>query len=328
MFHPHPLPCMISCRAAGYPERKCVSMVDLSPQLLLVGKLFVLMGIGFLLRKKAVIPEEGKNLLTDLIIDLILPCSIISSFLIELTDALIRQTAVIFLLSVAIQAISYLTALFAYRFCMESHQTVLKYGTVCSNSGILGTPIAEGIFGTEGTALAAVYLIPLRVVMWTLGLSFFTKPTGKFPLRRILTHPCIAAVLIGLVLMITQVKIPTLARSVLTSVAGCNTAFSMILVGSIIADMDVRLILHLDTLYFSAIRLAALPLLVLVVCNLCGIDTLVRNLSVILTAMPAGATTSILALKYHGDASFASACTALTTVLSLVAVPLWCSFLL
>ena len=48
----------------------------------------------------------------------------------------------------------------------------------------------------------------------------------------------------------------------------------------------------------------------------------------ILTAMPAGATTSILALKYGGDAPFASACTALTTVLSLIAVPLWCVFLL
>ena len=45
-------------------------------------------------------------------------------------------------------------------------------------------------------------------------------------------------------------------------------------------------------------------------------------------AMPAGATTSILALKYGADAPFASACTALTTVLSLLAVPLWCVFLL
>jgi hypothetical protein len=44
--------------------------------------------------------------------------------------------------------------------------------------------------------------------------------------------------------------------------------------------------------------------------------------------MPAGSTTSILALKYGGDASFASAVTALTTVLSLIAVPLWCAVLL
>ena len=65
-----------------------------------------------------------------------------------------------------------------------------------------------------------------------------------------------------------------------------------------------------------------------VACMALQIDPLVRNISVVLTAMPAGATTAILALKYRGDAAFASACTALTTVLSLAAVPVWCALLL
>ena len=303
-------------------------MPDMRAQLLLVGKLFLLMSVGVLLRKRNIIPEDGKKLLTDLVIHLILPCSIVSSFLVELTAEKVHQTAVIFALSVGIQLFSYWMGRVAYRRCAAAHQTVMQYGTVCSNSGILGTPVAEGLFGVEGTLLAAVFLIPLRVVMWTLGLSFFTRESGKVSWKKILTHPCIAAVLIGLVLMLTGLPLPPLATDCLRSIGGCNTALSMILVGSIIADMDPRLLLHRDTLYFSLIRLVLLPLAVLLTCQALGIGGSVRNVSVILTAMPAGATTSILALKYGADAPFASACTALTTVLSLLAVPLWCVFLL
>ena len=88
-----------------------------------------------------------------------------------------------------------------------------------------------------------------------------------------------------------------------------------------------RLGVGIDPFDLSLIHIL-LPLLVWMVCVGLDIDPLVRNLSVILTAMPAGATTSILALKYQGDAPFASACTAVTTVLSLAAVPLWCAILL
>lgn len=303
-------------------------MPDLSVQFRLVGKLFLLMTIGVLLRKREIVSKQGEKLLTDLIIDLILPCSIISSFRVELTANRLRQTVVIFSISVGIQLISYLWGRLAYQRCAQDHQTVMQYGTVCSNSGILGTPIAEGIFGAEGTLLAAVFLIPLRMVMWTLGLSFFTKERGKISWKKVLTHPCILAVLIGLVVMLTGLPLPVLAVDCLKTIGGCNTALSMILVGSIIADMDIRLLFHRDTLYFSVVRLAALPLLVLLVCRGLRIDPLVCHVSVILTAMPSGATTSILALKYGADAPFASACTALTTVLSLAAVPLWCGVLL
>ena len=303
-------------------------MPDMEAQVLLVGKLFLLMGIGVILRKRNIIPEQGKALLTNLVINVILPCSILTSFFVEMTGQRLRQTVVIFFLSVGIQLFSYLWGLVGYRWCAPEHKTVMQYATVCSNSGILGTPIAEGIFGAEGTLLAAVFLIPLRVVMWTLGLSFFTRKSGKFSLKKIVTHPCIAAVLVGIVLLAAKIPVPSLLKDTLTTVGSCNTAISMLLVGSIVADMSPELLVHRDTLYFCAVRLLILPLLVWMVCVGLDIDPLVRNLSVILTAMPAGATTSILALKYLRDAPFASACTAVTTVLSLAVVPLWCAIVL
>ena len=54
-----------------------------------------------------------------------------------------------------------------------------------------------------------------------------------------------------------------------------------------------------------------------------GIDSFVAGVSVTLAAMPAGTTTAILAMKYHGDEEFATQCVVLTTLLSVVAIPVW-----
>ena len=302
-------------------------MADLNGQLLLVGKLFLLMLLGILLRKKNIIPEEGEKTLSSLILNAVLPCSIVLSFLGEVTPRKLWQSLHIFLLSLGIQAVSYLLARILYQRCRPEHRSVMQYATICSNSGTMGTPVAEGLFGAEGVFLSAVFLIPLRIAMWTLGMSFFTGKRGKGVLRRTLTHPCIVAVALGIVLMLTQLPLPRLVTECLSAVGSCNAALSMILIGSIMSRMDLRLLWHRDTLFYATVRLAVLPAGVLLACLALWLPPMVRNVSVILTAMPAGSTTSILALQYGGDAPFASACTALTTVLSLAAVPLWCQLL-
>ena len=84
---------------------------------------------------------------------------------------------------------------------------VLQYATVCSNAGFLGNPVAEGLYGSIGLLYASVYLIPQRIVMWSAGISYFTEsPSRKEVVKKVLTHPCIVAVEIGIVLMVTQVK--------------------------------------------------------------------------------------------------------------------------
>lgn len=65
----------------------------------------------------------------------------------------------------------------------------MQYATICSNSGTMGTPVAEGIFGQEGVFLSAMFLIPLRIAMWTLGIAFFSGKWEKGVVRRTLTPP-------------------------------------------------------------------------------------------------------------------------------------------
>lgn len=101
---------------------------------------------------------------------------------------------------------------------------------------------------------------------------------------------------------------------------------SMILIGAIIGSSDINLrnLLDRDTVLYCLIRLGIIPLLVLLACRVARVNDFVTIISVILSGMPMGGTTAILAEKYNGDSAFASKCVAVSTALSLITTPLWC----
>lgn len=292
-------------------------------------RMFMIMLTGLFFRKKNLISAEGKKNLTDLVIYLILPCNIVKSFMVEFDGGTLRNFGVILLISVLIQVFCAVLAKLLYRKTTASHKPVLMYATVASNSGFLGNPVAEGVFGSMGLALASVYLIPQRIVMWSAGVSYFTKGSNRKEIvKRVVTHPCIVAVVVGFLLMLSQVQLPSFLEAVLKDVGGCNTAMSMLVIGTILADVKPRQLLDGSLFLFSGLRLILLPALVYAVCLFCPVDPLVTGVSVLLTAMPAASTTAILAAKYEGDAVYASKCVVITTVLSLFTTPLWSMLLL
>ena len=292
-------------------------------------RMFLLMLLGLFFRKKNIITAQGKKDLTDLVIYLILPCNIVKSFMVPFDGNTLKNFGVILILSVGIQIFCAILAKTLYRKVKDSHRPVLMYATVASNSGFLGNPVAEGVFGSMGLALASVYLIPQRIVMWSAGVSYFAKGNNRREVvKRVVTHPCILAVLVGIVCMLTQVSLPSFLDMALRDIGNCNTAMSMMVIGTILADVKPREILDRSILIFSVLRLILLPLVVYGVCLGVGIDGLVTGVSVLLTAMPAASTTAILAAKYDGDAIYASKCVVLTTDLSLLATPVWSMILL
>lgn len=286
--------------------------------------MFLLMAVGVVLRKMNIITKEGKGMLTDLVIDLILPCNIISAFYMPMDHSVFVSGVEILIISILIQIFCTFISGILYRKVPKEKRMVLQYATVCSNAGFLGNPVAEGLYGSVGLLYASVYLIPQRIVMWSAGVSYFTEcPSKKEVVKKVLKHPCIVAVEIGIVLMVTQVQLPGFLSSAIENVGGCTTAITMMLIGTILTDVDMRHILTRTTVAYSFIRLVFIPAVVFAGCWLANIDSVVAGVSVTLAAMPAGTTTAILSMKYHGDEEFATQCVVLTTMLSMAAIPIW-----
>lgn len=300
-------------------------MIDMKDLLVLQGQLFLLIAAGAFFRRR-ILDSAFQKGLTDVIIDLILPCNIIMSFQTGAGGEALLHSYSILIVSICIQIGCGVLAAVLFRGTGE-RRPVMQYGTIISNAGFLGTPVAEGIFGSEGVLLASVFLIPQRITMWTVGVSFFTHKTDKRAWLRLLTNPCILAVFFGAFLMISGLRLPAVLEDTVQALSNCNTGMSMFLIGMLMSNSKRRDFLDPMILRFSAIRLLLIPGLTLLGCRLFQVDTLAANVSVVLTSMPAAGTTAILASKYGGDTAFAAGCTAVSTILSLAAIPFWCSLL-
>ena len=230
----------------------------------------------------------------------------------------------VLLISVGIQIFCVFYGRLIFRKEPEGKNKCLRYGTICSNAGFLGNPVAEGIYGAEGLVLASIYLIPQRIMMWTSGLAVFSGTTDrKETVRKVLTHPCIIMSELGILLMFTGWKLPAPVTDAVDYIGNCNTAFSMMAVGMILADINVKDFWDRTVAKFTFHRLVVIPAVVYGVCSFLPLDKNAFGICVLLAAMPAGATTSILAEKYGVDSPFATKMVIFSTLLSLPTICLW-----
>ena len=301
------------------------SNMDFSGLFSMQGMLFTIMILGYLFRKTGMITDAGKGLLTDLVLFVTLPASIIKSFEIEFNHQILLSCLVIIIVATAIQAGAWLLGRILYPGFPDERKKVLQYATICSNAGILGNSIAEGVFGGLGLLYASIYTIPQRTFMWSIGLTYFTQaPDAKSLIKKVCTHPCIVSVFAGLLIMILQIQLPGFLSLTIKNIAGGYTFLAMMLVGTILAEVPLRSLPERDTIYYSFIRLVFIPFLVFAACRLAHVDSLVTGVSVVLSGMPAASVTAVLAAKYDKDEIFATKCVVLSTLLSMVTVPLWC----
>ena len=163
----------------------------------LQAQLFLMILVGLWLKKKGIVDESGKKCLTDLCVNVVIPCNILKSFLIEFSWDIFTACSLILLISAATQvAFVFLNRVLFNRYPPEQKK-VLQYCVICSNGGFLGNPVCEGIYGALGLLYASFYLIPMRIVIWSTGLSYFTN-TGstsrKETIKKAITHPCLVSV--------------------------------------------------------------------------------------------------------------------------------------
>ena len=250
---------------------------------------------GVVLKKTGIFGKTGQKNMTDLVIDFILPCSIVKSFMIEFSIKTLMQFGEILLISLLIQTGCEVLGKMLYGKKETSKGNCLRYGIICSNAGFLGNAIAEGVYGSAGLALASVYLIPQRIVMWSAGLAIFSGETDK---KKVI-------------------------KKALSSFSGCLTPASMMVIGMILAEINPKELVNKEVIYYTVIRLLIIPALVWIPCLLFRVDALVTGISVLLAAMPAGATTSMLASKYDSDEKFATEMIIFSTLCSVITTMIW-----
>ena len=289
--------------------------------------MFLLVGIGFFIRKKGIVNTEGRMNMIDLCLYITLPFNVLHSFLRKWDWNLFIACGVILLLSIGFNAISVFFSTILYKKQEINRQKSLKYGTIISNSGFLGNPMVEGIYGSEGLLYAALFMLPVRIVMWTIGIAVFLKGRKEKLWKNVLAHPCIVAIYVGVIVMVCGIQFPTFVEKTIVGISGCNTPLSMMLIGMMLAEVKPKGLIDKTMVFYTAIRLLVIPAVVFAITAFLPLDGMLRGITVIMAGMPAPITTALLSAKYGGDEKYATGMVFLSTISSLITLPIWCLFL-
>lgn len=130
---------------------------------------------------------------------------------------------------------------------------------------------------------------------------------------------CIAAML----LYFLQTPVPSFLQAYITNLGNLTAPLSMMIIGASLAQMPLKeLFLDKKLLLFSLVKLLLLPAVWMIMVNRVAEQEILRGVCLVMMATPAGSMTAMLAQQYGGDYETASRGVALTTVLSVITMPL------
>jgi predicted permease len=286
------------------------------------GVLFVYILIGVYVKKKKIITRDNQQKYIDFVLQILMPCMIFNSFQQELTLHTVKRVGIVISIAFAVAVMALLLGKILYRRYPYSKRSIMQYGTIVNNAGFAGLPLAGEILGETGLFYASFFLIPNRIFMWSVGISLFEKTDTKTKWKNVLLNPNIIAVELGLLQCLISVKLPYFLDYSIEKVGNTVSPISMIIVGAILADVNIKSIFDKSVFLVAVVRLLLLPLMTIGILSVFQLDETISGVTLVLTAMPVGTTTALLAAKYDADVDFASKCVFVTTMLSLITVPL------
>ena len=278
--------------------------------------------IGVVVRKCGIIELRNRTSYNHFILYITFPALILSSFLQDIPIFDYSNIWIILSISLLGWGFSYFLGLLLWHNRSIKQRGVLMYGALVSNGANIGLPIVQQVFGDEGALYASLYLIPLRILTWTIGLSLFVSGRGKRKMKNLILNPSLIVVFVGLGLMLSNTKLPYSITEAIKRVGNMSGPLSMIFIGTTIAEFNFKDAFSFDSITLTLLRLFIIPIVLLSILKQFFIYELVVNVSVILLAMPVATTTVVLTERYDGDYILAVKVVFLSTILSFIYIPI------
>lgn len=291
----------------------------------LINQLIILFSIAFLgygAAKLRFLPKETNRVLSAVVINVSNPCSVLTSVM-SGTRAL-SNGEVFTLLAVAVALHLLLIALApllskALRI-PETQKSIYHFMTVFGNYSYMGFPIITALFGIEALFLAAIFVLVFQIFCYTYGVSLFGQ--GKFQLKS-LGSPMIICTLIAFAIYMLRIPVPELILNVTKTVSGITSPAAMLALGFALAMVPLKWVFtQYKTMFFALLRLTIIPTVVFLLCSPWMTNELMLGVTVALSAMPVATNTTLMAARYNGNEGQAACGVFLSTLLSVVTMPL------
>lgn len=286
--------------------------------------IFILIVVGYVARKAKAIDQTLVRGLSGFILNVAIPFTIIVGFDRSIPRSALPDLAKVGLWAILILGGSAVLATLVYRRFPDDKRKVLSYVTVFSNCGFMGFPVAESVFGKIGIMYASIYVIVFQIFIWTYGVNLFQGGGEKGQLKRALLNSGNVAVVVGMGIWLLPFELPRAAQTSIVTLSQMTTPLSMIVVGATLVDVPLRgLFSGVELWIGTAVRIVIVPLVLYGVMRLFGMEGLPAKVAAFLTAMPAAAQLVIFAERYGANVALASRMVFVSTVLSVITVPVF-----
>ena len=282
--------------------------------------------IGMIGAKKKILKADFNRGLTWLVINVFLVASIFSSVLsMDASSLSAREFGTIMLLLWVTYLLTYLISGIVTRLLPIKGEKAAQFELLMSsvNTLFITLPVVETIYGAKGAFIVALGCIPFNVIIYTYGIARLRgSREGGFRLKDILSAPLLATVAATL-LFLLRVPVPGAVRGILSSLSAATVPLSMLLVGSSLGNIKLAKALRdKSMILLAAERFLLAPLITFFVMKLFGVDPMLRNIMVITAATPSAIIVTALSIQNGMDGEYSSEGILVTTLLSMITLPI------
>ena len=284
-------------------------------------KMFIMMVVGFVLFKKHVLNEDRIACLSNILLMIATPCTLITSFNQNFSIEKLKELLLSFAFSFIIYFLFILAAKLLYP---KKDARIERFAVVFSNAGFIGIPLVSGLMGIEAVFYLSPYIVCFYLFVWTYGVMTMSGLRDSVSFKKIVSNPCLWAVLLGLIVFLLPVKPAAPIMDAISMMGSMNTPMAMIILGAYLGKEPIITIFKDRKSYqISLYRLIVLPLGLILLFKFVPLKyETIRLIMLIAAAAPVGALAPVFAQMFNQDIGYAARTVSLSTILSLISMPL------
>ena len=287
--------------------------------------LFIIVILGYVACKLGYMGDKFDKKLSSIVVDITCPLLVLSSVM---GDELPDRTLILPLLGVGF--LTYILLLvFGFwvpRLITKNHddQGMIGFALMFANVGFIGYPIVSSIFGPHAVFYAALLNMPNTFFIFTAGVMLIK---GEYSLKqfnpKVLVSPAMLGAFLAAIIVALGIHTPDIIARPVTMVGNITVPAALMIIGSSMAKLPIREIIGSPKVYITALlRLTIVPLSIYFLFKACGVSDLGNNINTVVIAMPVASFGTMFCLKYGRNPSLITETTFITTLGSIITIPL------
>ena len=292
-------------------------------------KIFIFLLLGFALNKSKVISAAGERALSDILLKAVLPFMIINSSQHTFSSDAVNGMITCAAFAIGYYAITLIVLRLSLRKVniLEDEKRIMITCTVFANTGFVGFPLMEALFGSYGLLLAAVYNLCYNLFFYTYAVYLFSKKP-RFALLDMFKSAVAVASFVAIIMFVIPWRMPSFIYDTFKLIGDMTVPMSMMVMGSMLASVKIKKLLTDKKAYVvSALRLLVLPGLVMgavmIASNWIPMMPETKSVVVLMCALPCGSMNVIFAENYDVAPHFSARTVSLSMVFMLVTIIFW-----